>query len=119
LYQTHANQLEGQGKFKEAEKLYLAIGEPDFAINMYKMHKDYENMIRLVAAYYKDLLPETYSLIAKALESDARIKEAEYYYLEAKEWKSAVNMYCANNQYEEAFRVFLIDNVCADLFIFL
>ena len=38
LYISHAQDMESQGKMKEAEKLYLTVGEPDLAINMYKNH---------------------------------------------------------------------------------
>lgn len=31
LYVSHARDMESQGKFKEAEKLYLTVGEPGFS----------------------------------------------------------------------------------------
>ena len=36
LYITTAKSFEQDRKFKEAEKLYLTVEEPDQAINMYK-----------------------------------------------------------------------------------
>ena len=39
LYVTRAQELEGQGKMREAEKLYVIVEEPDLAISMYKRHK--------------------------------------------------------------------------------
>ena len=68
LYVSHARDLESQGRWKDAEKLYLTIGEPDLAINMYKNHKMYEHMIRLVSSHHKDLLVETHLFLAKSLE---------------------------------------------------
>jgi intraflagellar transport protein 172 len=43
---------------QEAEKLYIMVNEPDLAINMYKKNRHYDQMIRLVAQYRKDLLTE-------------------------------------------------------------
>ena len=43
---------------QEAEKLYIMVIEPDLAINMYKKNRHYDQMIRLVAQYRKDLLTE-------------------------------------------------------------
>lgn len=107
LYSTQAKEMESKGKLKDAEKLYLTVGEPDLAINMYKNHRQYDHMIRLVTAYHKDLLIETHLFLAKTLETEGNFKQAEHHYVEGKDWKSAVNMYCANNMYEEAYRVSL------------
>ncbi|KAJ1542553.1 hypothetical protein HK096_009264, partial [Nowakowskiella sp. JEL0078] len=62
-------------------------------------------MIRLVTSYHKDLLGETHLYLAKTLETEGNLKQAEHHYIEGKDWKSAVNMYCANNMFEEAYRV--------------
>ena len=39
LYISRAKQLEEMRQLKEAEKLYVIVGEPDFAISMYKKNK--------------------------------------------------------------------------------
>ncbi|KAJ3373895.1 hypothetical protein GGF31_008780 [Allomyces arbusculus] len=105
LYTQHAQDREAQGKHHEAEKLYLLIGEPDLAINMYKNAKNYDKMIELVAVYHKDLLNETHVFLGKTLEAAQNFKQAEHHYVQAGDWKSAVNMYCSNNVYEDAHRV--------------
>ncbi|KAI8818942.1 uncharacterized protein EV422DRAFT_125936 [Fimicolochytrium jonesii] len=105
LYISQAKDMEAQGKLKDAEKLYLTVQEPDLAINMYKNHKQYDNMIRLVTAFHKDLLAETHVYLGKSLESDGNFKQAEHHYIEGADWKSAINMYCANNMYEDAYRI--------------
>ncbi|KAJ1554535.1 hypothetical protein HK405_004770, partial [Cladochytrium tenue] len=105
LYIGQAREMENEGKLKDAEKLYLTVGEPDLAINMYKSHKQYDQMIRLVAAHHKDLLQETHMYLAKILEMEGNLKQAETHYVEGKDWKAAINMYCANNSYDEAYRV--------------
>ena len=48
MYIGQAQELEEQGRFKEAEKLYISVQEPDLAISMYKKQRQYDNMIRLV-----------------------------------------------------------------------
>jgi intraflagellar transport protein 172 len=73
LYVSHARDMETQGKMKEAEKLYLTVGEPDLAINMYKNNKMYDQMIRLVSSHHKDLLVETHLFLAKSLEGIFRL----------------------------------------------
>ncbi|KAI8804484.1 hypothetical protein BJ742DRAFT_824622 [Cladochytrium replicatum] len=105
LYISQARELEAQGNLKEAERLYLTVGEPDLAINMYRQHKHYDHMIRLVTAHHKDLLLETHLYLAKTLETDGNLKQSEHHYIEGKDWKSAINMYCANSMYEEAYRI--------------
>ncbi|MGH0145775.1 UNVERIFIED_CONTAM: hypothetical protein FKN15_006901 [Acipenser sinensis] len=105
LYINRAQDLEKEGKYKEAERLFTTVDEPDLAITMYKKNKMYDDMIRLVAKYHKDLLTDTHLHLAKELEGETRFQEAEYHYLEAKEWKAAVNMYRVNDMWDEAYRV--------------
>ncbi|EGF80053.1 hypothetical protein BATDEDRAFT_11418, partial [Batrachochytrium dendrobatidis JAM81] len=105
LYISQAKEMEAKLKFHEAEKLYLTVDEPDLAINMYKNHKQYDQMIRLVTVYHKDLLSETHVYLGKTLETEGAYRQAEHHYIEGKEWKAAINMYCANNAYEDAYRV--------------
>ena len=65
MYVGHAQELEGEGKWREAEKLYVVVEEPDLAISMYKKAKQYDAMTRLVAVYHKDLLTDTHFHLAK------------------------------------------------------
>ncbi|KAF7235879.1 hypothetical protein EYD10_17309 [Varanus komodoensis] len=105
LYLTHAQEMERQGKYKEAERLYITVEEPDLAITMYKKGKMYDEMLRLLAKYHPDLLSDTHLHLGKELEADGHLQEAEYHYLEAKDWKAAVNMFRVNNMWDEAYRV--------------
>ncbi|XP_073712376.1 intraflagellar transport protein 172 homolog [Misgurnus anguillicaudatus] len=105
LYISKAQDLEKEGKFKEAERLFTTVDEPDLAITMYKNKKMYDDMIRLVAIHHKDLLQETHVHLAKELESESRFQEAEYHYLEGQDWKAAVNMYRVNDMWEESYRI--------------
>ncbi|KAI8999812.1 hypothetical protein BC832DRAFT_563653 [Gaertneriomyces semiglobifer] len=105
LYISQARDLENQGNLKDAEKIYLTVKEPDLAINMYKNHRLYDDMIRLVTAHHKDLLIETHLYLAKTLETEGNLKQAEQHYIEGQDWKSAINMYCASSMYEDAYRI--------------
>ena len=96
---------EQAGKFKEAERLYVMVHEPDLAINMHKKNRRYDDMIRLVASYRKELLTETHLHLAQQLETEGNFKLAERHYVEANDWGSAVNMYRANDLWDEAIRV--------------
>jgi intraflagellar transport protein 172 len=105
LYTKRARELEANQRWKEAEKMYLTVKEHDLAINMYKKNRMYDHMIRLVSTFRKDLLAETHLHLAQQLEGDHSWRDAEKQYLEAKDWKSAVQMYRANELWEDAIRV--------------
>lgn len=65
MYVQQAKKLEEQGKFKDAERLYVTVNEPDQAIAMYKNKKMWNDMIRLVKAHYKDMAQESHLVVAK------------------------------------------------------
>lgn len=46
-------------------RLYITVDEPDLAITMYKNCKMYDEMIRLLAKYHKDLLSDTHLHLGK------------------------------------------------------
>uniref|UniRef100_A0A8C4WQ59 Intraflagellar transport protein 172 homolog n=1 Tax=Eptatretus burgeri TaxID=7764 RepID=A0A8C4WQ59_EPTBU len=102
---TQAGELEKQGKFKEAERLYTMIDQPDLAIAMYKKLHMNDDLIRLLSKYHKDLVIDTHHHLAEELEGDGCFREAEFHFLEAREWNLAVNMYKTHGMWEEAFRV--------------
>lgn len=99
--------LEEEEKFKEAERLYLIIDEPDLAISMFKNHKQYENMLRLVRNYHSDLVDTTLLHLAQECEESKNYKQAEKYYIECNEWKLAIKMYRSLNLWEDTYRIAL------------
>uniref|UniRef100_A0A3Q3IYM6 Intraflagellar transport protein 172 homolog n=1 Tax=Monopterus albus TaxID=43700 RepID=A0A3Q3IYM6_MONAL len=105
LYISRAQELERDGKFKEAERLFVTVKQPDNAITMYKKNRLFDDVIRLVAKHHPDLLTETHLHLAKELEAESRFSEAEYHFLEAGEWKAAVHMYRVSDMWEDAYRV--------------
>ena len=44
MYIQQAQQLEEAGKFRDAEKLYITVQEPDLAITMYKKQRQYDHV---------------------------------------------------------------------------
>jgi intraflagellar transport protein 172 len=85
--------------------MYLTVKEHDLAINMYKKNRKYDQMIRLVSTFRKDLLVETHLHLAQQLEADGSFKDAEKHFLEAKDWKSVVQMYRAAELWDDAIRI--------------
>jgi intraflagellar transport protein 172 len=85
--------------------MYLSANEPDLAINMYKKAKQYDNMIRLVMKFRKDLLKDTHQHLAQQLEMEGNLKQAEHHYIESGAWSFAVDMYIAHDDWENALRV--------------
>ena len=105
LFTQHAAKLEQDGLLKDAEMVYLTVGDVDEAINMYKERKSYDNMIRLVSQNHRDLLAPTLKFIGGECEQDKNFREAERFYIESGEWKLAVAMYCNQSMYEDALRL--------------
>lgn len=105
FYRKKGREFEAQHKHKEAEKAYVQAEEYDAAISMYRKAKMYDQMIRLVQQYRKDNLVQAHLLVAQQLESEQNFKEAEKHYVDAKDWKSAVQMYRAHDSWEDALRV--------------
>lgn len=105
MFVEMATRLEEEGKYRDAEKVLLAIAEPDLAISMYKRLEQYDAMIRLVERYHKDLLQSTHLHLARQLETKLKLKNAEVHFLAADDWKAAVHMYCNAGKWDDAFRV--------------
>ena len=105
LFMDLAVRLEEEKKYRDAEKVYLTIGEPDLAINMYRNLELYDAMIRLVERYHKDHLESTHLSLARTLEEKGRIKQAEVHFIAGGDWKACVHMYCINLKWEDAYRV--------------
>jgi len=102
---NEAMEFEKNGKYNEAEKLYILAGEHDIAISMYKSIKQYDNMIRLVSKYRPDYLKSTHQMVATLLEQDKNLKGAEKHYILSGNWKGCVELYRSHNMLDEALRV--------------
>ncbi|XP_046660390.1 intraflagellar transport protein 172 homolog isoform X2 [Homalodisca vitripennis] len=105
IFLKQGQSLEAVGKLREAEKLYVAVDQPDMAIAMYKAQRQYDQMMRLVKQHHSDLLATTHLHLAQQLESEGNLRAAESHYLGADQWKLAVKMYRSLDMWEEAYRV--------------
>lgn len=65
MYIQQAKQLEEQSKYKDAERLYITVNEPDLAIAMYKNKKMWSDMIKLVKTHRPDLAQEAHLVVAR------------------------------------------------------
>lgn len=45
------------------------------------------------------------------LEEEGNFRLAEHHYVEALDFKAAINMFCLNNMFEDAYRVFLLFSI--------
>jgi intraflagellar transport protein 172 len=105
LYIKEAQIFEREGRYKDAERMYITANEPDLAINMYKNAKLYDHMIRLVGKHRKDLLKDTHIHLAQECETDGNHKQAEHHYIEGGQWSGAVDMYTVHEMWDDAIRV--------------
>ncbi|KAK4305878.1 hypothetical protein Pmani_022263 [Petrolisthes manimaculis] len=105
MYVNQAQVLESEGKFREAERLYISVHEPDLAITMYKNQCQFDQMMRLVKEYHTELVESTHLHLAAQLEQENNYHEAEKYFIAGANWKAAVNMYRGADMWEDAYRV--------------
>ncbi|KAH0950735.1 hypothetical protein HN011_002331 [Eciton burchellii] len=101
----HAENLHQAGEHRHAEALYVAIGDHDSAIAMYRKAGHRSDMIRLVAEHRPDLLHTTHAHLARELEAAGKPREAEEHFLGADDWRGAVAAYRSTNLWEDALRV--------------
>jgi len=109
MFQSKAKILETQGNYKDAETIYILISSPNSAISMYRDVGRYKEMLALVKNHHPEALNDSYLYLAKLLESQGNLSQAEVYFLAASDWKSAVQMHCAQSNYEDAFKVSFIN----------
>ncbi len=100
-----ANRMENVGRFRDAELLYLRADKADTAIEMYRKQRMFDEVIRLVSVYHPDTLKEVQHSLAKQLENEGTLKNAESHYVDAGEWLSAVDMYSSSDMWEDAIRM--------------
>eukprot|EP01018_Ginkgo_biloba_P018844 Gb_21571 [translate_table: standard] len=105
LHLNQGHKFEALGRFKDAEKLYLEAKEYDLAIKMYKNARMFDSMIELASKYRKESLSEMHLELAKQLEEDGLLQDAEQQYLEVDDWRSTVKMYSTHCMWEDAMRV--------------
>ncbi|KAI3378372.1 hypothetical protein SNEBB_000136 [Seison nebaliae] len=100
-----AKQLGTQCKHREAEKLYIKLGDVKAAVKMYYDANMYDSVVRLVKEYEPNILSQTHGKLAENLIKTKNYRHAESHYVSAEMWSKAVDMYKKIDQYEDAFRV--------------
>ena len=78
---AEGNQLEANGRYREAEQLYLASELLDAALAMYAKLKGYDNILRLIKSHRPDELAHHHSEIARQLQLEGNRKAAEKHHL--------------------------------------
>uniref|UniRef100_A0A0K0F112 Intraflagellar transport protein osm-1 (inferred by orthology to a C. elegans protein) n=1 Tax=Strongyloides venezuelensis TaxID=75913 RepID=A0A0K0F112_STRVS len=105
LYLEKAEKLEMMGKFKDAEELYISIGEPKKAIAMYRHANKITEMMLLVEKYHPEYVVETRKRLAEEFERNGDYKSAEEQYLISGDWKSCVDMYMEVGEWSDGYRI--------------
>ncbi|PAA52772.1 hypothetical protein BOX15_Mlig006435g1 [Macrostomum lignano] len=105
MYTKQADEAEAAGRYKEAEKLFLTIGQVDRAIRMYRNARMHHDTMRLVRQHDPANLAQTQAAVAAQLAEEGNHRQAEQFFLEAGDWKAAVKMYRQLDMWEDAYRV--------------
>eukprot|EP00605_Chrysophyceae_sp_TOSAG23-4_P002142 GSChrysophyteH1.ASY1.ANO1.2369.1 assembled CDS len=122
-YKQLASYYENARQWELAERCYVSADQPQAAVEMHTKQGHWEIAHKLAMSYMSegevgllyinqaqrlesmDLLKETHQFLAQTLEIEGSMRDAERHYIEAQEWHSAVNMYRANEMWDDAFRV--------------
>uniref|UniRef100_A0A1I7TZF2 WD_REPEATS_REGION domain-containing protein n=1 Tax=Caenorhabditis tropicalis TaxID=1561998 RepID=A0A1I7TZF2_9PELO len=94
-YLAKAEDLDEHGRFAEAEQLYITIGMPHKAIQMYDRVGRDEDVLRL----------ETRKRFATQYEERGDLRAAEEEFLKAGDFRAAINMYRENEMWSDAYRI--------------
>ncbi|PIO75437.1 tetratricopeptide repeat protein [Teladorsagia circumcincta] len=105
LYEAKAEELEQQGRYADAEQLYVSIGMSNRAVLMYKNAERNDDVIRLVEKYHGEHLQDTHKRLGMEHEERGDLRSAEEEYLKAGDIKAAINMYREKEMWTDAYRL--------------
>ncbi|CAJ0597757.1 unnamed protein product [Cylicocyclus nassatus] len=105
LYGAKAEEMEQQGRYTDAEQLYISMGMPNKALLMYRNAERNDDVIRLAEKYDREHLQDTYNWLEKQHEEHGDLRLAEEEYLEAGNFKAAITMYMENEMWTDAYRL--------------
>ncbi|XP_059491021.1 intraflagellar transport protein 172 homolog [Neocloeon triangulifer] len=101
-----AEKMIGAGKFREAEKLLLVMGQAGRVVEMYREHKRYDEMCRVASTHLSvDECKQLQQVAAAELQASKAWRASEKLLCTAGDWKAAVAMYRAQGMWDEALRV--------------
>ncbi len=104
IYVEQASLMEKGGRFKIAESLLMEVNEYEKIINMFLKHRHFQKAIEVASKCSPSRLEETNKSIAKCLENEGNLFEAEKYYRASGDWSLVTEMYRKNNLWNEAIR---------------
>ncbi|CAB3377061.1 Hypothetical predicted protein [Cloeon dipterum] len=94
------------GKFRDAEKLLLVMGQAGRAVEMYREQKRYDEMCRVASTHLSvEECKQLQQVVASELQASKAWRASEKLLCTAGDWKAAVAMYRAQNMWEDALRV--------------
>ncbi|OHT11766.1 selective LIM binding factor [Tritrichomonas foetus] len=103
-FMDSAKKLEKKPQTRQiAEKIYIAIGRPNLAIEMYTEAGDSNSAMRLTSKYGGDATKMS-AMAAKA-ERDGDLQTAENCYIKAGQWEKALFMYEQEKKWPDAMRI--------------
>ncbi|VDN19236.1 unnamed protein product [Cylicostephanus goldi] len=105
LYEAKAEELEQQGRYADAEQLYVSIGMSNRAVMMYRNAERNDDVIRLVEQYHGEHLQDTHKRLGMEHEERGDLRLAEEEYLKAGDVKAAINMYREKEMWTDAYRL--------------
>jgi hypothetical protein len=74
FYSKRARSCEANRAWQDAEKAYVAAGELDMAVNMYKANKMWLPMLKIVQQHRREQLPQMHLLVAHVSSSIASVQ---------------------------------------------
>lgn len=80
----HAQKLEDEKKFKEAEEQYIKSGRPKEAVHMYEFQKDWNSALKIARRYDASIVPDILVTQAKWHIDRKELSEAENCLLQSK-----------------------------------
>ncbi|RCN37320.1 tetratricopeptide repeat protein [Ancylostoma caninum] len=105
LYEAKAEELEQQGRYADAEQLFVSIGMSNRAVLMYRNADRNDDVIRLVEKYHGEHLQDTHKRLGMEHEERGDLRLAEEEYLKAGDVKAAINMYREKEMWTDAYRL--------------
>ena len=104
LYTQQAQRMEAAGQLRQAERLYLAVRAFDSAILMFRRAKQWDSVVRIVAAHRPEQLRDTHLAVARTLQGEGSLRAAERHFVEGGQAEQAVAMYQTALRWDDAMR---------------
>lgn len=104
-YTAQARALMASGDLSSAERLFVSMGDPMQAADMYRQAGRQDDLLRVIQRHRPDLLQETHARLAQDAVQSANYATAEAHLVKCGQWKAAVDMYRERASWDDAMRV--------------